>query len=65
MAVGLYDPHSSIRVRVVQYGEPTPIEREWFADKSRVAAARHVSLRDWPQARRTTGDRLVRGGTMA
>jgi 23S rRNA (cytosine1962-C5)-methyltransferase len=61
LAVGLYDPHSSIRVRVLQHGEPAPIERAWFADKFGVAAARRVSLRDRPQARGTTGYRLAHG----
>ena len=39
LAVGLYDPDSSIRVRILVHGEPAPIEREWFADQLRAAAA--------------------------
>lgn len=61
LAVGLHDPHSSIRVRVLQHGEPAPIEEEWFAGRLAAAAARRAPLRDRPAARRTTGYRLVHG----
>ncbi|MFO7742248.1 MAG: class I SAM-dependent rRNA methyltransferase [Anaerolineae bacterium] len=61
LAVGLYDPHSSIRVRVLQHGEPATIEQEWFAGRLAAAAARRAPLRDRPPARRTTGYRLVHG----
>jgi len=61
LAVGLYDPHSSIRVRVLQHGEPAPIDREWYAAQLMAAAARRASLRDRPVAARTTGYRLVHG----
>lgn len=61
LAVGLYDPHSLIRVRVLQYGEPAPIEREWFARRLAAAAARRAPLHDRPAAGRTTGYRLVHG----
>jgi 23S rRNA (cytosine1962-C5)-methyltransferase len=61
LAVGLYDPHSSIRVRVLQHGEPAPIGRAWFAARVAAAAARRAPLRDRPPAARTTGYRLVHG----
>jgi len=61
LAVGLYDPHSSIRVRVLQHGEPAPIGREWFVARLEAAAARRAPLRDRPPAARTTGYRLVHG----
>lgn len=61
LAVGLYDPHSSIRVRVLQHGEPAPIGPEWFAARLEAAVARRAPLRDRPPAARTTGYRLVHG----
>jgi 23S rRNA (cytosine1962-C5)-methyltransferase len=56
LAVGLYDPHVPIRVRVLQHEQPAPIDRAWFSAKLVAAAARRVSL---PAA--TTGYRLVNG----
>jgi len=61
LAVGLYDPRSSIRVRVLQHGQPAAICQEWFEARLRVAAARRASLRDRSPAARTTGYRLVHG----
>ncbi len=57
LAVGLYDPASSIRVRVLQHGEPAPIGREWF--QSRLADAVH--LRAPLFGAETNGYRLVHG----
>jgi 23S rRNA (cytosine1962-C5)-methyltransferase len=58
LAVGLYDPLSPIRVRVLQRGEPATISRGWFKDKLAAAAALRepLSLRD-----DTTAYRLVHG----
>ena len=58
LAVGLYDPHSPIRARVLQQGQPAAIDRNWF--QSKVAAA--ADLRQ-PLSRQsdTTGYRLVHG----
>jgi 23S rRNA (cytosine1962-C5)-methyltransferase len=61
LAVGLYDPHSSIRVRVLQHGEPLPIQQEWFVARLAAAIARRAPLRDRPATTRTTGYRLVHG----
>jgi len=61
LAVGLYDPHSSIRVRVLQHREPAPIEQEWFAGQLASAAARRAPLRERSGAARTTGYRLAHG----
>jgi len=61
LAVGLYDPCSSIRVRVLQHGEPAPIDREWYAARLTAAAALRGPLRDLPVAARTTGYRIVHG----
>lgn len=57
LAVGLYDPHSPIRVRVLQRGEPAVINRGWF--QARLAAA--AQLRAPLQKTDTTGYRLVHG----
>lgn len=58
LAVGLYDPHSSIRVRVLQHGEPAGIDRDWFRTKLEAAAQVRAPLCDGS----TTGYRLVHGG---
>jgi 23S rRNA (cytosine1962-C5)-methyltransferase len=58
LAVGLYDPHSPIRVRVLQHGKPADIDREWFRNRLSVAAERRTPLRDSGD---TTGYRLVHG----
>jgi len=57
LAVGLYDPTSSIRVRVLQRGEPAPIDGDWF--QARLAAA--ARLRAPLLEEDTTGYRLVHG----
>ena len=38
LAIGLYDPTSPIRVRVLQAREPATIDRAWFAARLRAAA---------------------------
>lgn len=57
LAVGLYDPHSPIRVRVLQRGARATINRDWF--KARLATA--AQLRNPLQKDDTTGYRLVYG----
>jgi 23S rRNA (cytosine1962-C5)-methyltransferase len=57
LAVGLYDPHSPIRVRVLQQGERATINRDWF--QARLAVA--VQLRNPLRQDDTTGYRLVHG----
>lgn len=57
LAVGLYDPHSPIRVRVLQQGERATIDRDWF--QARLTAA--AQLRAPLQKDDTTGYRLVHG----
>ncbi len=61
LAVGIYDPHSSIRVRVLQHGEPAPIDQEWFFAHLQAASDRRNVLREHPRPTRTTGYRLVHG----
>ena len=57
LAVGLYDPHSPIRVRILQQGEPATINRDWLETRLAAAAQLRAPLR---QAN-TTGYRLVHG----
>lgn len=57
LAVGLYDPTSPLRVRVLQQGDPAPIDAAWL--RSRLAAA--AALRSSLPATGTTGYRLVHG----
>ncbi|HSJ09790.1 MAG TPA: class I SAM-dependent rRNA methyltransferase [Longimicrobiales bacterium] len=57
IAIGLYDPSSPIRIRVLHHGEPAPIDRAWFA--ARIADAWRV--RQPLVAEGTTGFRVVHG----
>lgn len=59
LAVGLYDPHASIRVRVLQHSDPASIGAAWYAGRLRQAVERRASL--WKRPARTTGYRLVHG----
>jgi hypothetical protein len=61
LAVGLYDPHSLIRVRVLQHGKPAPIESGWFREKLAAAALLREPLQNQPSELSTTGYRLVHG----
>ena len=58
LAVGLYDPGSPIRVRVLQHREPAPIDQDWFRARLAAAAQRRALLREGD----TTGYRLIHGG---
>jgi 23S rRNA (cytosine1962-C5)-methyltransferase len=57
LAIGLYDPYSPIRVRILHQGPPTPIDGAWFA--TRIGAA--CALRNGLLEQETTGFRLVHG----
>ena len=57
LAIGLYDPCSPLRVRVLQRGEPATIDRDWF--RARLASA--AQLRACLPGEGTTGYRLVHG----
>ncbi|MGD2078727.1 MAG: class I SAM-dependent methyltransferase, partial [Chloroflexota bacterium] len=57
LAIGLYDPDSPIRVRILHQGEPATIDSGWYADRLRRAFARRASLDN----AKTTGYRLVHG----
>jgi 23S rRNA (cytosine1962-C5)-methyltransferase len=57
LAIGLYDPDSPIRVRVLQHHQQTTINCAWFTERLRAAAAKRQSL----LANSTNGYRLVHG----
>ncbi len=57
LAIGLYDPTSPIRVRVLAHGEPAPINRAWFEGRLAAAADWRATLPE----EGTTGYRLVHG----
>ncbi len=57
LAIGLYDPTSAIRVRVLQAREPATINVDWFRAKLVSAALVRESL----EGKNTTGYRLVHG----
>lgn len=57
LAIGLYDPFSPIRVRLLHSGRPTPIDNSWLAGKLERATA----LRNELSSTLTTAYRLVHG----
>jgi 23S rRNA (cytosine1962-C5)-methyltransferase len=46
LAAGLYDPHSPLRIRVLQSGEPARVDRDWFRIRLHEAAALRAALPD-------------------
>ncbi len=57
LAIGIYDPFSPIRVRILQKGKSTTINRDWFLAKLKEAAAIRKTLK----GTKTDGYRLVHG----
>jgi len=57
LAVGLYDPASPIRMRVLHVGKPAPIDREWWRALRAATMARRNSLFN----DQTTGYRCING----
>lgn len=57
LAVGLYDPHSPIRVRILQVKQQAAIDREWFAGRLETA----VNLRLPLHQTNTNGYRVLHG----
>jgi len=57
LAVGLYDPTSHIRVRLLAHHKPTKIDRDFFESQLRIAVQVRAAL-----SSETTGYRLVHGG---
>jgi 23S rRNA (cytosine1962-C5)-methyltransferase len=57
LAVGLFDPDSPIRVRILHTGKPQTIDRAWWQARLEQALARRRDLFD----AQTTGYRLIHG----
>jgi 23S rRNA (cytosine1962-C5)-methyltransferase len=57
LAVGLFDPASPIRVRILHAGKPTTIDAAWWQARLEQALARRAGLFD----AMTTGHRLIHG----
>jgi 23S rRNA (cytosine1962-C5)-methyltransferase len=57
LAIGLYDPDSPIRVRVLHRGEPVTIDGEWLGARIRAAHESRALLTE----QETTGYRIVHG----
>jgi 23S rRNA (cytosine1962-C5)-methyltransferase len=57
LAVGLFDPDSPIRVRILHVGKPAAIDAAWWRQRLRAAVARRAGLFD----AQTTGYRLIHG----
>lgn len=57
LAIGLYDPLSPIRIRILHQGAPAPIDSAWFAARIRDASDRRQPLRETD----TTAFRVVHG----
>jgi 23S rRNA (cytosine1962-C5)-methyltransferase len=57
LAIGLYDPTSTIRVRVLQSRDSATINTSWFQNKLTIAAR----VRSGLEEKNTTGYRLVHG----
>ena len=57
VAIGLYDPTSPIRIRVLHRGAPTPIDGAWWRAQIGASLARRAGLEDGD----TTAYRVVHG----
>lgn len=57
LAVGLFDPESPLRLRVLNAGKPVRIDRAWWQSRLRTAIARRQGVFD----DRTTGYRWIHG----
>ncbi len=57
LAIGLYDPESPIRVKILQHQQSATINQDFYHDKLQAAA----TLREPLQAQDTNGYRLVHG----
>ncbi len=58
VAIGLYDPASPIRIKVIRRGNPTPVDRDFWRSRMTAAAARRSEL---AASTATTGYRCVHG----
>ncbi len=61
IAVGLYDPASPIRVRILQAGQPATIHQDWYQSRLLNAFQERDPLQAQSENKTTTGYRLVHG----
>jgi len=61
LAIGLYDPKATIRVRILQYIKAASINQDWFKSKLDAASQLRAPLRDSPPDKLTNAYRLVHG----
>lgn len=57
LALGLFDPDSPIRIRILHRGEPVMLDADWWRARLRAALARRTELFD----AETSGYRLIHG----
>ena len=57
LAIGLFDPDSPIRLRVLHVGKPTTLDNAWWRERLRSAVTRRSALFD----EQTTGHRWING----
>lgn len=57
LAIGLLDPTSPLRIRILHHDDPAPIDQEWFRLKIAAALARRIEL----ATQDTNAYRLVHG----
>lgn len=61
LAVGLYDPTSPIKLRVLHQGSAVKIDAAWFAERIAVSVAKRQILASSSQYQPTNGYRLING----
>lgn len=61
LAIGLYDPEATIRVRVLARHQPATINKTWFRSKLDTASQLRAPLRDSSPDALTNGYRLIHG----
>src|SRR5213593_2009375 len=57
LAIGLYDPDSPLRIRVLQHGKPATIDREWWRRRMERAVTKRATFFD----ERTNAFRWIHG----
>ncbi len=60
-AIGVYDPASPIRVKVLHHGRPAAIDARWWHDRIAAASGRRADLAAASGRGETTGYRVVHG----
>jgi 23S rRNA (cytosine1962-C5)-methyltransferase len=61
LAIGLWDPHSPIRLKVLHHGRPTTVDAAFFRSRLTTALDRRASLTTSSGDQATTGYRVVHG----